>query len=87
METGIQSPLVDDVVVIVVMKNGDRIQSPLMPGVIASDQKLGIELHRDRAANHRRWEVPRWLPAHFDFSQVAEVDTHYRGTASAAGRT
>jgi hypothetical protein len=76
---GFHPPLVDEIAVIVVMKNGDRIRSPLIPGVIASDQVLGIKLHRDKAHNYEKWDVPEWLPDGFDFSQVEDVDTEYQG--------
>jgi hypothetical protein len=78
-----------DVVVRVTMKDGRRCESPLMPGVIASAFQHAIEVRRDNALNAERVPIPeptKWLLDCFDFSEVAEVGTEYRGSRERARR-
>ncbi len=53
-----------------------------MPGVIASEFQRGIEMRRDKALNAERVPLPeptKWLLDCFDFSEVSDVGTEYRG--------
>ncbi len=77
----IPPPLTDDVVVWVAMRSGARLESPLMPGVIADTDRLTIRMRRDQRLNHERRGIPSWLPDGFDFSEVADVGVECRDPA------